>query len=668
MANVHAAIDDRYRALIQATGNIVWTNSAKGEMSGSQPDWCAYTGQSEDDVQGYGWSKAVHPDDAQPTIDAWQHAVEARAMFAFEHRVRRRDGVYRWFAIRAVPVLETDGDIREWVGVHRDIEGEKTAEIRLREALAEQIQARKDIEAARQQQEAQWRVLEAVFNEAPAPIALMRGPELVLDFVNLQCANMWSRESVSELRGKPLLEALPELRGQGFDALLRQVIATGDAFFGNEVAIGIGGKDGKVTPRLFNFVYSPIANAAGVVDGVGVFGFDVTMQVDARRDIEEARRQAEDASRSKDEFLAMLGHELRNPLAPILTALQLMRLRGLPGAERERSVIERQVKHMVRLVDDLLDVSRVTRGKVELAREPLDLADVTARAIEIASPLFEQRRHTLSAEVPRGLIVDGDGDRLAQVVSNLLTNAAKYTPVGGRIRITGDRRGQELVLCVEDSGDGIAPDLLPKVFDLFVQGRQDIDRSQGGLGIGLAIVRRLVELHDGHVTVESEGIGCGSTFCVYLPALVGERHVLTTPELAPPLSSASGSRDCRVLVVDDNQDVAELLAETLRNFGYIACVAYDGPAALGILDTFKPDIALLDIGLPVMDGYELARRFREHPALPGVRLVAITGYGQDADRRRVREAGFDGHLVKPVGTDQLLAALAPPLGGSWSSP
>lgn len=259
---------DRYRALVEAVGEIVWTNSPEGEMRGAQPGWCSYTGQSEEEVQGYGWSTAVHPDDAQPTIEAWTHAVATRSMFIFEHRVRKRDGSYRWFAIRAVPVLEPDGALREWVGLHRDVDNEKKLEA-ARELATRAVHA-------------QRRIVETLFNSAPAPIALIRGPELVLEFVNPQCATMWRRDGVAELVGKPLVEGLPELDGQGFDDRLRQVMATGEPFYGNEVPISIRGNAGDLTQRFFNFVYSPVPNEHGVLDGVGVFAFDVTMQVEAR--------------------------------------------------------------------------------------------------------------------------------------------------------------------------------------------------------------------------------------------------------------------------------------------------------------------------------------------------------------------------------------------------
>ena len=366
------------------------------------------------------------------------------------------------------------------------------------------------------------------------------------------------------------------------------------------------------------------------------------------------RRDAEEANRAKDEFLAMLGHELRNPLAPISTALQLMALRLGDSALHERTIIERQVTHMSRLVDDLLDVSRITNGKIELSRAPVKLADVIANAIEITSPLLEQRRHHLTVDVPAELVVDADPVRLAQVFSNLITNAAKYTENEGRIAIRVHREAAEAVVSIADSGIGITADMLPRVFDVFAQERQALDRSRGGLGLGLAIVRTLVSLHRGTVSAHSAGRNQGSEFVVRLPAL----DVASQPTVARPPPAPVASTARRVLIVDDNEDAADLLAISLELGGYETRVAHDGPQALKLIATFEPDAAVLDIGLPVMDGYELARRLRATPGLEALRLIALTGYGQAADRMRTEEAGFAAHLVKPIQIEALKTLLA----------
>ncbi len=424
-------------------------------------------------------------------------------------------------------------------------------------------------------------------------------------------------------------------------------------------------KDGTSETHYFNFVYTPFRGADGQVAGVFVIASDVTDQVRARQQLEDLRRAAESANRAKDEFLAMLGHELRNPLSPIVTALQLMKLRG-DGANRERTVIERQVAHLTRLVDDLLDVSRIARGKVELKIEAVEIAEVAVKAIEMASPLLEQRAHALELDVPRlGLIVRGDATRLAQVVSNLLTNAAKYTPAGGRISVTAAADGEAVVLRVRDNGIGISPEVLGHIFDLFVQARQELDRAHGGLGLGLTIVRNLVQLHGGTVSAQSEGIGKGSEFVVRLPLAAHVRASAGGDE-GTALMAVSSGNSRRVLVVDDNDDSAAMLAEALRLRGHDVRVAHDGPAALAVSATFHPEVAFLDIGLPVMDGYELAVRMRQVPGLAGVRLLALTGYGLQSDSERARLAGFHQHLVKPLDLRQLDRLLARDDGESVS--
>ncbi len=364
---------------------------------------------------------------------------------------------------------------------------------------------------------------------------------------------------------------------------------------------------------------------------------------------QRARADAEAANRAKDEFLAMLGHELRNPLAPILTALQLMQLRG-EGGERERHVIERQVKHMVRLVDDLLDISRIVSGKIEIHKECIELADVVEKAIEVSSQLLERRAHDLAVTIPKGLIVHGDPSRLTQVISNLLTNAAKYSDQASRITVTGHRDDDLIVLEVCDIGIGIAEEMLPLVFDLFSQEPQSLERSQGGLGLGLAIVRNLVMLHGGTVEVMSKGRGQGTQITVKLPAASSDVLAADKPVQSEQVAGAGGYR---VLVVDDNRDAADMLSESLRSLGHTTRTAHDGPSALTIAKEFIPEVALLDIGLPLMDGYELAQLLRADGALRRLRLVALTGYGQERDRERSMAAGFDAHEVKPVPVDRV---------------
>ncbi len=364
--------------------------------------------------------------------------------------------------------------------------------------------------------------------------------------------------------------------------------------------------------------------------------------------LREALAASDIANRAKDEFLAMLGHELRNPLSPMAVAVHVMRLRGLES--RELDVLDRQVTHLTRLVDDLLDVSRIRRGKIELRKEHVDLADVVARAVEMVSPLLEQRRHALSVVAPRGIFVDVDAARIAQVVSNLLTNAAKYSDPGTRIELFVERVAGVARVRVVDQGVGIEPEMVERIFSLFVQRPQTLERAQGGLGLGLAIVKSLVEMHGGSVRASSDGPGKGSEFAFELPISVAVPHrALRSAESRP----TNGSGRERILVVDDNADGAEMLRDALELLGHDVRVAHDGPTALEIASRFEPRLALLDIGLPVMDGYELAAALRQRfPSRP-LRLIAITGYGQEEDQRRSAAAGFELHLVKPIDLTKL---------------
>jgi signal transduction histidine kinase len=370
--------------------------------------------------------------------------------------------------------------------------------------------------------------------------------------------------------------------------------------------------------------------------------------------IERARAEQalKDADHRKDEFLATLAHELRSPLAPILHAVQILRMR--PGEEQSRlaqDVIHRQLKDLTRLVDDLLDVSRITRGKITLAPEGMAVATLIERAVETVQPLLEDRHHELLVQIPDGsLSVYGDPLRLGQALGNILSNAAKYTHSGGRITVTAGRAGSELEIHVRDNGRGIPPERQSTIFDLFAQINGGAEDSQGGLGIGLALVRRLVEMHGGSVAAHSAGVGLGSEFVMRLP-LAAQRGV---PDESPqrPLVTPAGARR-RVLIADDNVDTLETLGTVLRLFGHEVFLAENGRMALQAAAEHRPDVALLDVGMPLLDGYEVARRIRSQPWGRDTLLVAVTGWGQDADRQRSKEAGFDVHIVKPLDADRL---------------
>jgi PAS domain S-box-containing protein len=439
------------------------------------------------------------------------------------------------------------------------------------------------------------------------------------------------------------------------DCLVQQVSrqGTGVTPSGPNLLLGRGGTATPVARSA-----SPIRSGSGEVLGVVLTLRDFSEQARLEAELREHAEELAGADRRKDEFLAMLGHELRNPLAPLKNAAYLLRL---PKRTEEQTrwageVIERQVGQMSRLVDDLLDVSRITRGKVTLRKEVVELAAAIERAVEISRPLIEARRHELVESLPPGPVwLEADPVRLAQVIANLLNNAAKYTPDRGRITLSASQEGAEVVLRVRDNGVGIAPEVLPHVFELFTQDRRTLDRSQGGLGIGLTLVKGLVEMHGGSVQAFSEGPGRGCEFVVRLPAKASLGP--DKGEEGHPTASAP-SAGCRVLVVDDNVDATESLALLLRMSGHEVHTALDGPAALQVAEAFRPEAVLLDIVLPGMDGYEVARRLRHMAGLENAFLVAVTGYGQEEDRRRAEEAGFDAHLVKPADPVDLKELLA----------
>jgi PAS domain S-box-containing protein len=503
----------------------------------------------------------------------------------------------------------------------------------------------------------EWDRLHALFQQAPAAVCVLRGPELIYEMANAQYLELTKREVV----GRPLLEVFPELRGQEFEKVLWKVQRTRRPVHCEERLARID-RDGRgeVVDTYWTYSVAPLHLPDGVEDRVFAYCHDVTALVLARRRIEErtraalkARRQAEQAAQAKDDFLAMLGHELRNPLTPILATLQLMRLQETSVFVRERELIERQARLLAKLVDDLMDTARIARGKVELVRARVDLAAVVSRAAEGARSLIQERGHALRLDLAPGLRVNGDEARLVQVFSNILNNAARYTPAGGRIEVVLRLERESAVLDVRDSGVGIAPELLPHVFEPFRQGAQGSERSQGGLGLGLSIASKLVAMHGGRITAQSAGPGQGSTFTVYLPAVSSRRPTV----VAAGVRRSRGGQPVRaqeILLVDDNRDITHALASLLRTRGHRVSVAHDGPSALAAVERFLPRFALLDIGLPVMNGYELAGRLKKKCGV-GLSLIALTGYGLPSDRRKARKAGFHEHLVKPIDVERLFS-------------
>ena len=479
-------------------------------------------------------------------------------------------------------------------------------------------------------------------------------PEGLITYFNAAAARIWGRE--------------PSLRDAAdrYDGAYRLFTPDGVAIQHNQSWMALALQKNREYNGYEMVIERPDGSRVSVVshanpihdeDGKLIGAVNVLVDVTERKKAEEV---LQDYDRMKDEFLATLAHELRNPLTPIRNGLQILRMTGPQGSAQERvlDTLDRQIQHIVRLVDDLLEISRLSRGKLEIRKERVDLVSVVEAALENTRPLIDAAGHELTVSLPsEPIVLEADPVRLAQVISNLLNNAAKYTEHGGRIWLNAEKMETEVLVRVRDTGVGIPGHLLPRIFDIFRQ--TDSSRSrQNGLGIGLTVVKGLVEMHGGRVQAYSAGVGKGSEFTVRLP-LVPAPAARATPDQETAGGSAASRvlSKRRILIVDDNRDGAESLAMLLNFMGSDVRVALSGPAALEIMTSYKPNVVLLDIGMPGMDGYEVANQVRQHPQLKDVTLIALTGWGQEEDRRRCRKAGFDHHMIKPVDFDALQALL-----------
>jgi PAS domain S-box-containing protein len=610
-----------------ASDKLTWENARLFEIFGL-PDGQAATAP---DGLRERIAELFHDDDMQRCLDALRHTVDTGARLVFEGRIHRRhDRALRWIELTGILQVATETSPMRVLGTAADITERKRAEEELRSS------------------EERYRTLFESMDEGFAVIEIMRDASgRPVDYRFLETNPAFEKHTgLQDAVGRTMREITPGHEEHWFRTY-GEVDASGQAVrFENEA---------RALGRWFDVYAMPLGERTG---RVALFFSDIT---ERRRSEEDLRRLAEElaeSDRRKTEFLATLAHELRNPLAPISNGLQLLRLPDADAAakERTRAMMERQLRHLVRLVDDLLDIARISSGKVELKKEHVDLETVLASAIESSKPLLDSARHQLDVRIAEpGLQVVADTTRLAQVVSNLLNNAAKYTPDGGRIELAVRRDGHDAVIAVTDSGIGIPDESLPLVFEMFTQVGRTRERSQGGLGIGLALVRRLVELHGGTVTAHSAGVGLGSTFTVRLP--LADAPAAAAPSTGPR-DPAEAAPVFRVLVVDDNVDAAESLAALLELDGHQTRVAHDGDAALEQAREFRPEIVFLDIGMPGKDGYQVARELRGDPGHRDTMLVALTGWGAQDDRARTKSAGFDHHLTKPAELPAVEALLA----------
>jgi PAS domain S-box-containing protein len=571
----------------------------------------------------------IHPDDRDSVSKAITRSIEERSGYDIEFRIVWPDGSVHWMAGKGQVFTGEDGAPIRMIGVGTDTTDRKLAEVRLLESEQRFSRFMQHLPGLAWIKDLEGRYVYA--NEAAVRAFRTPRPELYdktdEDVFPPETAALFRENDRRGLSGETGFQTVETLEHD--DGILHHSIVS---------KFPISGPDGRVA----------------LIGGIAI---DIT----DRMRMEESLREAD---RSKDEFIATLAHELRNPLAPIQNALYLMKQTTGSGhdPEAERAMAERQVRHLARLVDDLMDVSRINRGKIELRKEVLELASVVDRAAESVRSLLRERGHDLSISLtPEPIHLQADPTRLEQVLGNLLNNAIKYTDPGGRIALEVGRHGDEAVVRVRDNGIGLEPEMRTRIFEMFIQAGRQADRSQGGLGIGLGLVRRLVEMHGGTVTAHSRGLGSGSEFVVRLPVLPhrppGQDQ--SKPIDAPPLEAKPARR--RVLVVDDNHDAAHSLARVLsRLYGQEVQVAHDGPSALDAAPAFRPDLILLDIGMPGMDGNEVARRLRAQPGFESTLIVALTGWGQASDVERSRKAGFDRHLVKPANVEAIRALLIDP--------
>ena len=663
----------RFRSMAESVPSIVWAADADGTIIYANERWYKYSGLTPEENETAGRERAVHPDDYPDSVEAWQTSLRQGTEYEIEERYRRYDGVYRWFVTRAVPLRNQAGEVVRWFGTSTDIDDRKHAEQTSR-FLAEASTSLAQLSDYRSTLQrlatlavpafADWCTVDmvesdgtlqrlAVTHTDPEKVALAHElfrrfpPDISIDVGVMKVVRTGESDWMSVIPDSVLNALEPERRELVLELGVRSYIC-------------VPVRSRTRTLGVLSFV---TAESGRVFDKNDLAAAeDLAYRAAIAIDNANLVAALKEADQRKDEFLAMLAHELRNPLAPIRNAVQIFRGFGPPVPELKwaTEVIARQVHQMTRLVDDLLDVSRITRGKIELRKERVELSSIINSAVEASRPLIDKLGHELSVTLPaRPIYLEADSTRFAQVILNLLNNAAKYTDEAGQIALSAQRDQDRVIISVKDTGVGIPPDMLSRVFDMFTQVEGSIERAEGGLGIGLTLVNRLVEMHGGTVEARSEGLGRGSEFVITLPVATKAEEVQAA---AARTDEAERSSARRILVVDDNQDAADSLVILLRMRGNEVRMARDGLEAVGAAAAFRPDVVLLDIGLPKLNGYEAARQIREQSGGHDILMIALTGWGQDEDRRRSQEAGFDYHLTKPVDFDalqRLLAGISP---------
>ena len=622
-----------FRQLFDLMPQLGWTARPDGYIDFYNRGWYEYTGTTYEDMAGWGWQSVHEPSMLQGVIERWKASIASGEDFEMEFPLRRHDGVFRWFLTRVRPVRDAQGTIVRWVGINADVSVIRE----LRESL--------DRERAN---------LREIFQLAPSFMARLRGPNHVFEEANPSYMRIVGEDR--PLIGLPVREALPEIEGQGFFELLDSVYATGTPYTGTEVRVMLRRED-VLDERYVDFVYQPTRNAEGEIDGVFAHGTDVTAQVRARQQIEEQTIELRQANHAKDQFLATLSHELRTPMTAVLGWSRLLRM-GLDATEAAVAIdaIEKAASAQAELIEDVLDVSRITSGNFTFERRPVDLAAIARAAITALHPTATARRIEILTSFPPALPpIAGDEGRLQQVIWNLISNALKFTPKGGSVTVRITHDGSVVHLSVQDTGEGIDADFLPFIFEPFRQADTSPTRMHGGIGLGLSIVRSIVELHGGRVTAASEGKGRGSRFTVELPVLESEPAIAARPESEPvppdsvPIMDLPLLVGVVVLIVDDQAYTRDVAAAILRKSRATVHVAASVREGLEMLRNHEPDVVVCDIAMPEEDGYDFVRFVRAlDPPTRDTPVVALTAYSRPHDRLQALNAGFDDYLKKPV--------------------
>ncbi|GEM_PF-1311676 len=722
---------DRYQSHVEVTGQIGWTTNPTGEVVDDIPSWRKFTGQTYDQVKGGGWTVALHPDDLKKALADWDKAVKTKSNYETRYRLRRHDGVYRYFMARGTPVFNNKSELVEWVGTCVDITEHEQLEkkmehlasfprlnpnpvietdeegnimffnaatlevlkklgvgynvnIFLPDDIAEifkSLKEEKQVKVINREIKIKNKIfkeelflpknlnvlrlyvmditeqkknMERLAEERKIVETIIENTDTLLVYFDCDFNYTWVNSAyaascdkkIDELVGKNYFSIFPDKENE---ILFNQAKANGQTVkvkakpyvYSDKPELGV---------TYWDWLLTPIKNLSGEVQG---FVYSVA-------DVTETKR----AEEKKNNFIAIMSHELRNPLAPILTSAQLINAQLQNGSAAAKApiltdavnVIEKQAKNMGRMLDDLLDIARISHGKIQLKKQPVNLCDSLENVIKVSRPLLELQKQTLTLSLPaEPIYLKADPLRLEQIVMNLLNNAIKYTPAGGRIWLKAKRLNGEVEIRVRDNGIGMEPNKINTIFDLFSRLSNSYVSTQGELGVGLKLTKDLIAMHHGTITASSAGISQGSEFIVRLPALAesgSAKPILKKPTIAV-------EEKPRLLIIDDNQDIANMQAELFNFYGYETKTFYDGPSALALAPSFWPKAALIDIGMPLLDGYEVARKFREMEAeaKQKITLIAATGYGQEEDKRRSREAGFDHHLVKPIDINQILSIL-----------